>query len=103
MLKVLGTKDCPDCIELKKNFDYYNIQYEFFNIQETTKNLKSFMVMRDTDDFYKKAREKGLIGIPTLVFEDGTKSFYWKKYLEDLGFEPLPDEGKSCNINSKHC
>lgn len=102
MIKVLGAKDCPDCIELKKNFDFFKIDYEFVDIQASVKNLKEFMQLRDTDSFYDKARLKGLIGIPTLIFENGEKSFYWKKYLEELGYTPFEGE-ISCNTKEIHC
>lgn len=103
MLVVYGARTCPDCIELKKNFDYYKIEYSFVDIQENTKNLKLFLQMRDSEEFYAKAKAKGLIGIPTLILDDGTKTFYWKKYMENLGFTPLSDEGLTCDAKSKSC
>lgn len=45
MIKIYGSKFCPNCEHAKKNFDYYNIPYEYIDINESLKNLKLFYIL----------------------------------------------------------
>ena len=40
MLKVYGSKNCPDCRNLKLNFLKYGIEFEEIEILDSLKNLK---------------------------------------------------------------
>lgn len=42
MLKVYGTKICPDCIACEASFKKYGIGYEFVNIFATMPDFKEF-------------------------------------------------------------
>ena len=39
MLKIYGSEMCSDCVECKKNFDIYNIEYEFLDINKSLRNV----------------------------------------------------------------
>ena len=81
MLKVYGSKLCPDCVELEKAFQAENIEYEYHDITGDLKELKAFLVLRDTNAKFAKAKEKGLIGIPIVQTEDGTLTYKWQEFV----------------------
>jgi glutaredoxin-related protein len=49
MLKVYGSKNCPDCRNLKLNFIKYGIEFEKIEILDSLKNLKEFLHYRDNN------------------------------------------------------
>ena len=100
MIKVYGSKMCPDCIALEKAFKAENIEYEYHDITGDLKELKSFLKLRDNNSMFAKAKEKGLIGIPVVEKEDGTLTFKWQDFLS----EPVEENNCSdgvCGINFK--
>ncbi len=102
MLKVYGTEDCPDCRDCKKNFDKFNIEYEFKDIKEL-KNLKQFLIYRDTyNEVFDRLKKVHDIGIPCVVDADNVFCD-WEGYLKRLGYTDLEFEGNSCSIFSKNC
>jgi len=82
MIKVYGSKMCPDCIALEKAFESEKIEYEYYDITSDLKVLKTFLKLRDSNPKFEKAKEKGLIGIPIVENEDGTLTFKWQEFLE---------------------
>ncbi len=104
MLKVYGSKMCPDCIECKANLDYYHIEYEYLDINESLKTLKEFLIYRDTYPVFDHLKEIHDIGLPTLIGEDNIPFTDWETYLKDKGFEPIKmNNGSSCSITGKGC
>jgi len=81
MLKVYGSKLCPDCLTLEKAFKAENIEYEYHDITSDLKELKAFLALRDSHPKFAKAKEKGLIGIPILELEDGSLTFKYQDFL----------------------
>ena len=74
MFKVYGTELCIDCrnyLAIQKNRGF---EAEYINIVESTKNLKEFLEIRDSDPVFEKVRENHGIGIPLFVREDGMKT-----------------------------
>ncbi|SKB48325.1 Glutaredoxin-related protein [Lachnospiraceae bacterium] len=105
MLKVYGSRKCPDCTEIEKNFNELGIEYEFADITEELADLKAFLKIRDTDTVFDPIRGTGGIGIPACVDEDGQIFLDWKSYLKKLGKEPvsMASNGASCSIDGKGC
>ncbi|MBQ4289523.1 MAG: glutaredoxin [Clostridia bacterium] len=107
MFKIYGSKMCPDCINVKYNFDKYGIEYEFIDINESLRNLKVFLDYRDKLPVFDHCKEIGDIGLPALVKEDGEVFLSWEKYLEEKGLEVVyPGEnsaGEACSIDRKGC
>ncbi len=104
MLKIYGSEMCPDCRECKRNFDLYGVEYEFIDINESLKNLKIFLDMRDHDPVFDRLKAIGDIGLPGIVKEDGTVFTDWEQYLKDMGKEPVYSElNSSCSIDHKGC
>ncbi len=105
MLKVYGSSMCPDCMECKFNLDKNGIEYENIDITASTKNLKEFLILRDKDAAFVETKEKGYIGIPTLITDDGRITLDWESYLTERGLEVVHPgtEGTACGIDGKGC
>ena len=101
-MKIYGSPMCPDCVEVKRNFDHYGIEYDFIDINESLSNLKEFLVIRD-EHLLDYCRETGDIGLPTLVFDDGEVTIHWEAYLEGLGRQLLERETIACSIDGHGC
>ncbi len=84
-LKVIGTDLCPDTRDALEKLDAAGADYEFLNITESTANLGEFLTIRDNDENYVPVRERGGIGIPYFIFEDGTKTLDTDEALSKLG------------------
>ena len=104
MFKIYGSKMCPDCRECKKNFDLYNVEYEFIDINEDLHNLKDFLYLRDTDPVFNHCKEIRDIGLPALIDEEGKITLDWEGYLRDNGYDVVYGEtGQSCSLDGKGC
>ena len=106
MLKVYGSKNCPDCRNLKLNFLKYGIEFEEIEILDSLKNLKEFLHYRDNNkEVFDRLIQIGDIGIPCII--DGNHVFTdWESYLIELGHKDLIYEDSfksSCSINGKGC
>lgn len=90
MYTIYGSRLCPDCIDAKRNFDKYNIEYKFIDILESLSSLKEFLKIRDNNEsFFFKAKQKGLIGIPLIIDENNNLTYYYDKIVISKGFTPL--------------
>ncbi len=101
---VYGSILCPHCRQLKKNFDFYNIEYEYREITSSLMYLKEFLDLRDHNVIFNKVKEEGRVGIPLLVFGDFI-TFDWENYLKDNGIDKIysEDENISCSLKDGHC
>lgn len=115
MLKVYGTKLCPDCIAFEASFKKYGIDYQFVNIFESMPKFKEFLRLRDQNPAFAEARKAGNAGIPAIIEADGSVNLDWEGYLKARGFEPIwPKEADeqmakieaekdACAINQVSC
>ena len=74
MVKIYGSKMCPDCIRCMLNMDANGLEYEYVDINADLKNLKQFLIYRDTLPIFDHCKEIGDVGVPAFVFEDGRVS-----------------------------
>jgi len=81
MLKIYGHMQCPDCQKCREDLDRAGIPYEYLDFSEGLAYLKAFLVLREQEPVFNAAREKGSIGIPCIVTEDGTVSLTWEEFL----------------------
>lgn len=81
MLKIYGSDLCPDCINCKADLDRVGVAYEYLSITEHLPYMKEFLKLRDTHAEFDSVREKGSIGIPCIVDEEGNLSLSWNQYL----------------------
>ena len=55
--------------------------YEFLDFAASLKNLKEFLAIRDREAVFEDVRQKGSIGIPCIVREDGSVTLSWEEFL----------------------
>lgn len=87
MTKIYVMESCPDCSEAKKLFAG-NPDYELIDIGRQARNLKEFLALRDNHAAFAKVRERGTIGIPCFVKEDGSVTISLKHFLSRQDAEP---------------
>ena len=100
MIKVYVMESCPDCVEVKQRYSN-DPGFELIDIGKQARDLKEFLVLRDTHPAFVKVRERGNIGIPCFIKEDGTIIISLKKF--DDSFEPVYAEGAACNLDGTGC
>jgi Glutaredoxin-related protein len=92
-LIVYGADICSDCREAKVKLNAAGIPFEYRDITASTKTLKEFLRLRDSEKIFEPVKKAGGIGIPLFILEDGTKTL-------DPDFI---DAGKSCSLSDKEC
>jgi glutaredoxin-related protein len=96
-----GAPICPDCVEAKEHLgNMPEIDLDYRNITESTSKLREFLSYRDHEEMFADIKEKGRIGIPFFILEDGTKTF---EIYEYLGIEKPDTEqvANACSIDGK--
>jgi glutaredoxin-related protein len=91
-MKVYGTDICIDCRNYKAIQASRDFEAEFIDITENTANLREFLSIRDHDAVFDAVKEKGGIGIPLFVREDGTKTFDIDEALSWIGQKPVCED-----------
>lgn len=81
MLKIYGSMLCPDCVDCRAELDGAGVEYEFLDFAHQLINLKEFLALRENPVF-APVKERGAIGIPCIVREDGSLSFDWKEFIK---------------------
>ena len=100
MIKVYVMESCPDCVEVNQRYSN-DPGFELVDISKQARDLKEFLVLRDTHPAFVKVRERGNIGIPCFIKEDGAVIISLKKF--DDSFESVYAEGAACNIDGTGC
>ena len=108
-------ESCPDCVEVKARYKD-DPGYELVDIGQQARSLKEFLVLRDNHPAFTKVRERGNIGIPCFVKEDGSVIISLKHYdaslLEtEVDVAQGPDQageqgyatGAACNLDGTGC
>lgn len=105
MVKVYGSKMCPDCMRCTGNLDANGLEYEFVDINRNLKNLKQFLIYRDSLPIFDRCKEIHDIGLPALVLEDGTVTLKWSDYIRSKGGDPtlFTGEGAACSVDGTGC
>ena len=81
MLKIYGSMLCKDCVECVDDLKKANVEFEFLDFADSLLNLKEFLKIRDENPLFDAVREKGSIGIPAIVKEDGSVTLDWAEFL----------------------
>lgn len=81
MLKIYGSMLCKDCVECVDDLKKENVEFEFLDFADSLLNLKEFLKIRDENPLFDAVREKGSIGIPAIVKEDGSVTLDWAEFL----------------------
>ena len=90
-MKEYSTPICMHCRNFKAIAKGRNLEIEYVDITENTKNLKEFLYIRDHNPIFKEVKEEGCIGIP--YFVDGNRStFDVDEALSWMGQEKVREE-----------
>lgn len=81
MLKIYGNMQCPDCVRCRKELDAAGVEYVYLDFSDSLRNLKAFLAIRDGDPKFAEVKERGSIGIPCIVKEDGTVTLSWEEFM----------------------
>ena len=81
MLKIYGSLLCPDCVQCKNDLAAAGIEFVYLDFSDDLRNLKAFLAIRDTNPLFEEVKQRGGIGIPCIVEEDGTVTLDWEKYM----------------------
>ena len=104
MIKVYVMESCPDCVEVKQRYSN-EPGFELVDIGKQARDLKEFLVLRDTHPAFVKVRERGNIGIPCFIKEDGSVFISLKHYDASMAEETAPEytTGAACNLDGTGC
>lgn len=94
MIKIYGMPTCPDCVDIKKQIEKRENEFEYIDIGSHVRLLKEFLCIRDTNPIFDEAKKNGAAGIPCFVREDGTVTLT----PEDVGL--VTNESKAVNACS---
>ena len=81
MIKIYGSMLCKDCVQCRQELDRAGVPYEYLDFADSLKNLKEFLAIRDGNALFDPVREKGSIGIPCIVREDGSVTLSWTDFM----------------------
>lgn len=82
MLKIYGSMLCRDCVECVEDLKKAEVEFEFLDFADSLLHLKEFLKIRDGSALFDPVRERGSIGIPTILREDGTVTLEWDEFLK---------------------
>ena len=81
MLKIYGSMLCKDCVQCREDLDKAGVSYEYLDFADDLKNLKEFLAISESDPQFDEVRERGGIGIPCIVTEDGKILLDWEALM----------------------
>lgn len=72
-MKMYSANICKDCRTFKALIAERSIEssFEIVDITENTQNLREFLHLRDTEAVFEAVRERGAIGIPCFISDEG--------------------------------
>ena len=103
-------QSCPDCTLVKNEAPNYT-NLKIIDIGEHVRNLKQFLLLRDTHQAFANIRQSGKVGIPCFVLEDESIFFSYDEVKELLVTSStatesnfiISTEGESCSIDGTGC
>ena len=95
-MKVYGSDICGDCRVFKALMQERGFEVEYVDITENVPNLRAFLKLRDTEQVFEAAKERGGIGIPAFVNEDGECTLDVNTALAWIGQPPAEEEASCC-------
>ena len=89
MLKVYGAEICGECRMFKEIMAERGFEVEYVEITASVPNMWEFLRMRDREAAFAPVRERGTIGIPAFVKEDGEITLDMNTALMWIGQDPV--------------
>ena len=90
-MKVYGSDICIDCRNYKAIQKNRGFDAQYIDITENTLNLREFLQLRDREAAFEPVRQRGGIGIPLFVREDGAVTLDMDEALSWLGQPPVEE------------
>lgn len=81
MLKIYGSMLCPDCVECRADLDKAGVAYKYLDFSDQLRYLKEFLALRDSDPVFDAVKQRGSIGIPCIVTEEGRITLDWEEFM----------------------
>lgn len=81
MIKIFGSMLCKDCVQCREELDQAGIAYEYLDFADNLLHLKEFLAIREGNPLFDEVRQKGGIGIPCIVKEDGSVTLDWEEFM----------------------
>ena len=69
---VYGTMICPDTVDALELFKKNSIDVDYRDFGDKISYLKEFLAIRDSSSLFDNARKTRTIGVPCIIFEDGS-------------------------------
>lgn len=82
MMIIYGSKLCKDCVACLEDLDRVGVAYEYRDFSENLMWLKNFLQLREKNPIFAEAKEKGTIGIPCIVKENGELTLDWEEFIK---------------------
>ena len=82
MLKIYGSRLCPDCVQCCRDLEEAKVEFEYFDFSDSLKHLKEFLKLRDSSSVFDAVRAEGKIGIPCIVREDDSLTLEWDEFTK---------------------
>lgn len=95
-MKVYGSEICGDCREFKALMAQRGFTVDYVDITENVANLRDFLQLRDHEAAFADVRERGSIGIPAFVREDGEVTVDLNTALAWIGQAPVAEDDGGC-------
>ena len=81
MIKIYGSMFCPDCIQCRIDLERAKVPYEYLDFSQSLLYLKEFLKIREESPVFREVKEKGSIGIPCILREDGSVTLDWQEFV----------------------
>lgn len=81
MLKIYGSRLCPDCVRCIEDLTAAGVEFEYHDFGENLMALKQFLAIRDSNLLFQKVKEAGSIGIPCIVKDHDEITLTWEEFL----------------------
>lgn len=79
---VYGTMICPDTVDALELFKKNSIEVDYRDFGDKISYLKEFLAIRDSSSLFDAARKSKSIGVPCMIFEDGSVTLDPKDVLK---------------------
>ena len=104
-MNVYVMSGCPDCTQIKE-IAKTDARFTLIDIGESPLKLKEFLRLRDTHPAFDRVKERGTIGIPCFVQEDGDIVFSLNRLKNPPVLDATTDDvptGAACSLDGKGC
>ena len=78
---VIGSHLCPDTLYALGQLSARKVEIDFRDLSASLPDLKASLAVRESEPVYAAVREKGSLGIPCFVLEDGSVTLELEEVL----------------------